>query len=143
MKLLVLNGPNMNLLGKRQVEIYGTGTYEELCRYIEQAAAKRGDEVTFFQSNHEGALIDAIQQSEGRYDAMVLNPGAYAYYSYAIADALRSVSVPAVEVHLTDISAREEFRRRSVTGEACRRVIAGHGFAGYIEAMDALKEEIK
>jgi 3-dehydroquinate dehydratase-2 len=143
MKFLILNGANMNLLGRREVELYGTASYDDLCSYIRTEAAKNHDSVTFFQSNHEGALIDAIQQAEGCYDAMVINPGAYAHYSYAIADALRSVSVPAAEVHLTDIRQREEFRRKSVTGEACRCVIAGHGFAGYAEAMTFLKEAHK
>ena len=139
MKFLILNGPNLNLLGRREPDIYGHQTYEELCRTVNEYAASRGDQANCFQSNHEGTLIDAIQNAEGVYDGIVINPGAYAHYSYAIHDALRSVTVPAVEVHLTDITQREAFRRQSVTAAACRTMIAGHSFAGYTEALELLR----
>ncbi|MBQ0038280.1 MAG: type II 3-dehydroquinate dehydratase [Clostridiales bacterium] len=140
MKFLIINGPNLNLLGRREPEIYGTATYHDLCRLITRRAAEMDCGVTFCQSNHEGTIIDAIQQAEGVYDGIVLNPGAYAHYSYAIHDALRSVSVPAVEVHISDITQREPFRRISVTAPACTAQITGHGFDGYLEAMDLLME---
>lgn len=135
MRFLIINGPNLNLLGKREPDIYGTNTYEALCDLIRQEAAQHGDHASFFQSNHEGAIIDMIQEAEGRFDAIVINPGAYTHYSYAIHDALRSVDIPAVEVHLSDISSREPWRQISVTAPACRNMIAGHGFSGYLEAM--------
>lgn len=139
MKFLIINGPNLNLLGTREPVVYGTQTYDALCREIEENAHEHGDTAAFFQSNHEGALIDKLQECDGVYDGVVINPGAYAHYSYAIADALRAIAVPAAEVHLSDIYAREEFRHKTVTGDACRTVIAGHGFAGYTEAMDFLR----
>lgn len=138
MKILVLNGPNLNLLGKREPGIYGTGSYDDLCMEITAYAAARGIRADIRQSNHEGALIDEIQAADGVYDGIVINPGAYTHYSYAIYDALRAVSVPAIEVHLSDINRRESFRRVSVTAPACRVQIVGHGFLGYMEAMDLL-----
>ena len=140
MKFLIINGPNLNLLGKREPEIYGTQTYDDLCRMIGEYVRQSGDSAAFYQSNHEGALIDAIQEADGCYDGIVINPGAYSHYSYAIHDALRSVSVPAVEVHISDINSREPFRRNSVTAPACAARIVGHGFAGYTEAVALLKE---
>ena len=142
MKFLINNGPNLNLLGQREPDIYGGETYDALCKLIAAHAAQNGDTVDFVQSNHEGALIDAIQSAPGRYDGMVINPAAYTHYSYAIYDALRAVNVPAVEVHISDISAREPWRQVSVTAPACLDSIAGHGFAGYTEAMDLLKEHL-
>lgn len=139
MRFLIINGPNLNLLGKREPDIYGTNTYEALCNLIRQGAEQHGDHVSFFQSNHEGELIDVIQQADNRFDAIVINPGAYTHYSYAIHDALRSISVPAVEVHISDITAREPWRQVSVTAPACRAMIAGHGFEGYLEAMELLR----
>lgn len=140
MKLLIVNGPNLNLLGKREPEIYGHGTYSELCRMITEYAAQRGHQVRFVQSNHEGALIDAIQHSaEDGTGGIVINPGAYAHYSYAIHDALRSVNLPAVEVHISDITAREPWRQTSVTAAACVTMISGQGFNGYLRAMDILE----
>lgn len=140
MRFLVINGPNLNLLGKREPEIYGSRTYDDLCRLLEEHAGQMGDCVEFYQSNHEGGLIDAIQAADGFFDGIVINPGAYSHYSYAIHDALRSISVPAVEVHISDIANREPFRRISVTAPACMAQIAGHGFDGYWEAMTLLKE---
>lgn len=142
MKLLIINGPNLNLLGKREQDIYGRGTYAELCRLIADDARFRGHQVRFVQSNHEGALIDAIQQAgEDGTTGIVINPGAYAHYSYAIHDALRSVSVPAVEVHISDITAREPWRQRSVTAPACVTMISGQGFNGYLRAIDVLESQ--
>ena len=139
MKLLILNGPNLNLLGTREPDIYGRGSYDDLCKLIYEHAAAIGCEAEVFQSNHEGTLIDAIQAAQAGYGGIVINPGAYAHYSYAIYDALRAVDVPAVEVHLTDITAREPFRAVSVTAAACVKTICGHGMQGYVEAMDYLK----
>ena len=138
MKILILNGPNLNLLGKREPGIYGTGSYDDLCMELVAYAAARDIRVDIRQSNHEGTLIDEIQAADGVYDGIVINPGAYAHYSYAIYDALRCAPVPAVEVHISDINAREPFRAVSVTAPACVRVITGHGLAGYLEAMDYL-----
>ena len=144
MKLLIINGPNLNLLGKREPDIYGHETYAGLCRRIADYAAARGHQVRFVQSNHEGALIDAIQLAgEDGTRGIVINPGAYAHYSYAIYDALRAVDVPAVEVHISDITAREPFRAVSVTAPACVKTICGHGLRGYLEAMDYLKETVR
>ena len=139
MRFLIINGPNLNLLGKREPDVYGSGTYESLCALIRQDAEQHGDHASFFQSNHEGAIIDVIQEADGRFDAIVINPGAYTHYSYAIHDALRSITVPAMEVHISDITAREPWRQVSVTAPACRGMIAGHGFAGYLEAMELLR----
>lgn len=142
MKILVINGPNLNLLGKREPEIYGRGTYGALCRHIADYAEEHGHQVCFVQSNHEGALIDAIQQAdEDGTEGIVLNPAAYTHYSYALYDALRAVSVPAVEVHLTDIAAREPWRQVSVTAAACVGMIAGQGFDGYLRAIELLEQQ--
>jgi len=138
MKILVINGPNLNFLGIREKTIYGNQDYEYLIRMIEEHAAEKGMEVTCFQSNHEGAIIDKLQEAyfDGT-DGIVINPGAYTHYSYAIHDALKSLEKPVkVEVHISDISSREEFRKVSVTAPACDRQIYGKGLAGYIEAMD-------
>ena len=129
-------------LGKREPDIYGRGTYAELCREIAEYAEKRGNQARFVQSNHEGVLIDVIQQAgEDGTDGIVLNPGAYTHYSYAIHDALRAIKTPAVEVHISDIASREPWRQVSVTAPACVGVIAGQGFAGYLRAMDLLEEK--
>jgi 3-dehydroquinate dehydratase-2 len=140
MKILVINGPNLNLLGRREPDIYGRQDYAALCRLAEDYATSHSSAVHCFQSNHEGALIDAIQQAEGVYDGIVINPGAYTHYSYAIHDALKAITVPAVEVHLSDIHSREEFRKVSVTAPACVGQISGRGFAGYCAAIDLLLE---
>lgn len=143
MKLLILNGPNLNLLGSREPDIYGSESYDALCQQIRRHAAAIGCTVELYQSNHEGALIDAIQGAQGVYGGIVINPGAYAHYSYAIYDALRAVDIPAVEVHISDITAREPFRAVSVTAPACVKTICGHGLRGYLEAMDYLKETVR
>jgi 3-dehydroquinate dehydratase-2 len=140
-KFLIINGPNLNLLGQREPDIYGRQDYAALCQLIRDHALQRGVEVDFFQSNHEGAIIDEIQQAQGRYDAIVINPGAYTHYSYAIHDALTSIQVPAIEIHISDISQREPFRRHSVVAPACVGQIYGHGFQGYLMAMDRFLEE--
>ena len=140
MKLLIINGPNLNLLGRREPDIYGHGTYADLCGLITDYARGRGHQVRFVQSNHEGVLIDVIQQAgEDGTQGIVINPGAYAHYSYAVHDALRSITVPAVEVHISDISAREPWRHVSVTAPACIKTIAGAGFPGYLRAIDVLE----
>ncbi len=136
MKFLIINGPNLNLLGKREPGIYGDQTYEALCAMISDHARKNGSTVDFFQSNHEGAIIDTIHAADGVYDAIVINPAAYTHYSYAILDALKAVSVPAYEVHISHIDQRESFRAVSVTAPACVGQLYGHGFAGYLMAMD-------
>ena len=138
MHILVVNGPNMNMLGIRQPEIYGHETYEDLKALIRAEADRLGVSVSFFQSNHEGAIIDAIQEADTAFDGIVINPGAYTHYSYAIHDALKAVSIPAVEVHMSDIQKREEFRHLSVTAPACIAQIRGHGFESYTMAIDML-----
>ena len=135
-KFLIINGPNLNLLGKRNPELYNHESYASLCAMIQQYAVDHNSSATCFQSNHEGAIIDQIQAAEGVYDAIVINPGAYAHYSYAIADALQEVDVPAFEVHIGNIHAQESFRSLSVTAPACVGQIHGLGFVGYLRAMD-------
>lgn len=143
MKIMVINGPNLNLLGVREPEIYGANSYADLEEYIEKYAAARGAEAVVVQSNGEGEIIDFVQHALGNYDGIVINPGAYTHYSYAIHDALASVDVPTVEVHISNIHKREEFRRRSVTAPACIGQITGLGFRGYTLAIDYLIEECK
>jgi len=138
MKLLVLNGPNLNMLGVREPEIYGRQSYRDLEAYIRKEAKALGCEVEIRQSNHEGDLVDWIQQALGRFDGVVINPAAYTHTSVAILDALKLVDLPAVEVHLSDVEAREPFRRISYAGLACRKTFAGHGFDGYRMAMEYL-----
>ena len=138
MKILIINGPNINMLGIREPEIYGGESYADLLEFIRGAAADLGVEASFFQSNSEGAIIDAIQAAYGKLDGIVINPAAYTHTSIAIPDALKSVAIPAVEVHLTDISSREPYRRVSYTAEACIKTIAGEGFAGYRAAIAEL-----
>ena len=139
-RILVINGPNLNLLGQREPDIYGRQDYGYLCRLIADHAQVRGVRADCWQSNHEGAIIDHIQQAEGVYDGIVINPGAYTHYSYAIHDALKAITVPAWEVHISDIHSREPFRAVSVTAPACRGQIYGQGLPGYLAAMDALLE---
>ena len=144
MKILVINGPNMNMLGIRQPEIYGHATYEDLKSMIEGEAERLGAEVSFFQSNHEGALVDAIQQAYfDRVDGMIINPAAYTHTSVAILDALKAVALPAVEVHLSDVSAREAFRQISYAGMACVKTYMGLGFEGYRQAILYLKQYLE
>ena len=135
MKILVINGPNLNLLGVREPEIYGRQDYAALQRFIEAAAAELDAEVEIFQSNHEGCLVDKIQEALGRFDGIVINPAAYTHTSVAILDALKAVALPAVEVHLSDVSAREPFRQISYAGMACLKTYAGLGFEGYRQAL--------
>ena len=139
MKLLILNGPNLNLLGIREPSIYGRETYADLCERIKAHADARGIEVRLVQSNHEGGLVDAIQEAyfDG-FDGIVMNPGAYTHTSIALLDALKGVSLPAVEVHISDPDTREEFRKISYVRAACVATVKGHGTAGYIEAIDQL-----
>ncbi len=135
MKLLVLNGPNLNLLGLREPEIYGNETYDDLLALIHRTARELGVEVTCYQSNHEGALIDWIQGAYGVYDGIVFNPAAYTHTSIALLDALKAVGIPTVEVHISDTSKREEFRQVSYVREACVKTVMGLGLEGYGEAM--------
>lgn len=141
MRILVINGPNMNLLGIRQPEIYGRATYEDLKRMITAEAVRLGVEVEFFQSNHEGALVDAIQKAYfDKVDGIVINPAAYTHTSVALLDAVKAVGIPTVEVHVSDPDSREAFRRVSYIREACVGTVRGHGLEGYLEAMRMLAE---
>ena len=137
-RLLVLNGPNLNMLGIREPAIYGKQTYADLTAYIRAEAEKLGANVEIFQSNHEGALVEKIQSALHHFDGIVINPAAYTHTSVAILDALKAVALPAVEVHLSDVSAREAFRQVSYAGMACEKTYAGHGFEGYKLAMEYL-----
>ena len=141
MRILVINGPNLNMLGIREPTHYGHTTYADLLARISAHAEQRGVEVEFFQSNHEGALVDAIQGALGTADGIVINPGAYTHTSIALLDAVKAVSIPTVEVHISDVNAREEFRRISYIRAACIATIAGHGTDGYLEAIDLLIAE--
>ena len=143
MKLLVINGPNLNMLGIREPAIYGSGTYAQLLDMIRAHAERRGAEVSFFQSNHEGALVDAIQQAyfDG-VEGIILNPAAYTHTSVALLDALKAVAIPTVEVHISDVNTREPFRSVSYVRTACLTCICGHGLAGYTEAIDLLLQHL-
>ena len=138
MRILVINGPNLNMLGVRETEIYGVRTYDDLVRMIRNEAGALGADVSFFQSNHEGALVDAIQNAYGSADGIIINPGAYTHTSIALLDALKAVGLPAVEVHISDPDMRETFRRISYIRAACVATIKGRGFDGYIEALRIL-----
>ena len=141
MKLMILNGPNLNFLGIREKEVYGALRYEELCRYLNEQAGALGHTVTVLQSNSEGKLIDFLQQAyHQKMDGIIVNPGAYTHYSYALHDAIKGIQIPTVEVHLSNIHAREEFRRTSVTAPACIGQICGFGAYGYVMAMQALSQ---
>lgn len=140
MKILVINGPNINMLGIREPSVYGNDSYVDLLDYIQNVAAEEGVSVECVQSNHEGDLVDWIQQTPGVYDGIVINPAAYTHTSVAILDALKAVPVPAVEVHISDVSKREDFRQISYAGMACVKTYMGLGFAGYKEAIRFLKE---
>ena len=139
MKILVLNGPNINMLGIREPGIYGKESFSDLLRLLEQTSLEEGIEIEQFQSNHEGCLVDKIQESYGKFDGIVINPAAYTHTSIAILDALKAVGIPAVEVHISDVSARESFRQISYAGLACCKTIMGHGLEGYREAILYLK----
>lgn len=142
MKILVINGPNINMLGIREPSVYGTRDYASLVEFIEKAAVEAGAETECFQSNHEGAIVDKIQEAIGRYDGIVINPAAYTHTSIAILDALKAVGLPSVEVHLTEFREREEFRRVSYAGMACVKTFAGLGFEGYRQAILYLNDYI-
>ncbi|MCM1185525.1 MAG: type II 3-dehydroquinate dehydratase [Lachnoclostridium sp.] len=137
MKILVINGPNINFLGIREKSVYGTQDYDYLLKLIAQKGKECGADITVFQSNHEGAVIDRIQEAyfDGT-EGIVINPGAYTHYSYAIRDALASITVPKVEIHISDITKREDFRKISVTAPACDKQIYGQGLDGYLQAID-------
>ena len=138
MKILVLNGPNLNMLGLREPGIYGSESYADLVRMLEESAQTLGVELEIFQSNHEGVLVDKIQEAYGRIDGIVFNPGAYTHTSIALLDALKAVSIPTVEVHISDLSKREAFRQISYIRAACVKTISGHCLQGYIEALTFL-----
>ena len=140
MKILVINGPNLNMLGIREPGIYGKNTFADLLTLLENTATELGVEVEQYQSNHEGDLVDKIQWAYGKVDGIVINPAAYTHTSVAILDALKAVSIPAVEVHISDVDSREPFRQISYAGTACEKTIKGHGFQGYREAMQYLVE---
>ena len=142
MKLLIINGPNLNLLGLREPEIYGKQDYAALCRFVLDACAEAGVEGELFQSNHEGAIVDRIQAAYGVFDGIVINPAAYTHTSVAILDALKAVAIPVVEVHLSDVNAREPFRHVSYAGLACVKSIIGLGFEGYRQAILYLKDHL-
>ena len=139
MRILVLNGPNINMLGIREPGIYGKCTFADLLTLLEQTAQVEGIEIEQFQSNHEGCLVDKIQEAYGKFDGIVINPAAYTHTSVAILDALKAVGIPAVEVHISDVSQREDFRQLSYARLACCKTIMGHGLEGYREAILYLK----
>lgn len=137
-KILVINGPNLNLLGLREPAIYGDRDFKALLALIERSAAELGLNVECFQSNHEGAIVDCIQQAYGKFEGIVINPAAYTHTSVAILDALKAVALPTVEVHISDVDTREEFRRHSFVSLYAEKVIKGHGLDGYREALEYL-----
>lgn len=142
MKILVINGPNLNMLGIREPEIYGKATYNDLVEFIGNAAVELGVEANFYQSNHEGDLVDRIQQAYGVYDGIVINPAAYTHTSVALLDAVKSVGIPTVEVHISDVREREDFRQVSYIRLGCIGTVMGKGFDGYVEAMEMLLKEV-
>ena len=139
MKILVINGPNLNFLGIREPSVYGKETYQDLCNLIEAYVENKNIEVEIYQSNHEGDLVDRIQQAYyDKVDGIVINPGAYTHTSIALLDALKSVNIKTIEVHISDLSKREDFRQISYVALAANKTIKGHGFNGYLEAIDEL-----
>ncbi len=138
MKILVINGPNINMLGIREPEVYGKETYETLCNMINEYAEKKDIEVEIYQSNHEGSLVDKIQEAYGKVEGIVINPGAYTHTSIAILDALKAVGIPTVEVHISNVASREDFRQISFIRSYCIKTITGKGLKGYLEAIDFL-----
>ncbi len=142
MKFLIVNGPNLNMLGIREPEVYGSMTYEELVYFLHEEALKLGVEIEVFQSNSEGEIVNEIQRAYRRVDGIIINPAAYTHTSIAILDALKAVSIPAAEVHLSDVTKREEFRQVSYAGMACEFHFIGEGKEGYVHAMQALKEKL-
>ena len=143
MKFLVINGPNLNLLGLREPDIYGKQNYAALCDLCRQTCLDAGIEVELYQSNHEGAIVDAIQAAYGKVDGIVINPAAYTHTSIAILDALKAVAIPAVEVHISDVKAREDFRQISYAGKACVKTYMGLGLEGYRQAILWLKDYLE
>lgn len=143
MKILVINGPNINMLGIREPEVYGKENFAFLCKTVEDYAAEKGIEVKLYQSNHEGCLVDEIQASYGKFDGIVINPGAYTHTSIAILDAVKAVQLPTVEVHISDVSSREDFRQISFVRSACIGTITGQGIKGYTLAIDMLINHLK
>lgn len=143
MNILVINGPNLNMLGIREPEIYGKETYNTLIKKIEEYGKKNNVNIRCYQSNHEGDLVDIIQFAYGVYDGIVINPGAYTHTSIAILDALKAVGIPAVEVHISDVDAREDFRKISYVRQACFETISGKGTDGYLLAIDSLMKKMK
>ena len=141
MKILVINGPNINMLGIREPGVYGKQTFQDLLSLLESTGRERNVSVTQFQSNHEGEIVDKIQEAYGIYDGIVINPAAYTHTSVAILDALKAVSIPAVEVHISDVDAREEFRRFSYASLYCEKTIKGQGLDGYRQAIAYLAEK--
>ncbi|MBR2327094.1 MAG: type II 3-dehydroquinate dehydratase [Clostridia bacterium] len=142
MKILVLNGPNINMLGIREPALYGSESYEALKSRVTEHAKKLGIELSLYQSNHEGDLVDAIQACYGNTDGIVINPGAYTHTSIAILDAVKAVGIPTVEVHISKVEEREDFRQVSFVRAACVKTITGKGISGYIEAIDFLSKEV-
>lgn len=143
LKFLVINGPNLNMLGIREPGIYGNMTYPMLCDFIKEKASTMNVDTCFFQSNHEGAIIDEIHAAYLKMDGIIINPGAFTHYSYAILDALKSVAIPTAEVHISDVDSREEFRKISVVRPACCVCITGRGYQGYVDAIAELVAKIK
>ena len=143
MKILVINGPNLNMLGIREPDVYGKNTFADLLALLELTAKEEGIEIEQYQSNHEGCLVDKIQESYGKVDGIVINPAAYTHTSVAILDALKAVSIPAVEVHISDVDSREPFRQISYAGMACKKTIKGLGFEGYRQAILYLKNDLQ
>ena len=141
MKLMVINGPNINMLGIREPGIYGKQTFSDLLMLLEATANRLGVEMEQYQSNHEGCIVDKIQKAYGNVDGIVINPAAYTHTSVAILDALKSVAIPAVEVHISNVDTRESFRQISYTGMYCEKTIKGQGFNGYVQAMEYLKDK--
>ena len=136
MKILILNGPNLNLIGKREPEIYGSVSFETYLEHLKSQFSQH--QIVYYQSNHEGCLIDKLQEADGNYDAVVMNPGGYAHTSIALADCIRAISIPVVEVHISDITRREPYRKHSFTAEACVKCISGLGLEGYAKAIEML-----
>lgn len=142
MKLCIINGPNLNMLGIREPDIYGRTTYADLCALIKDHAQARGVDVEIYQSNHEGDLVDKIQACYENADGIVINPAAYTHTSVALLDAVKAVGIPTVEIHISDVSQREDFRQVSYIRPACCKTITGHGIQGYIEGIDYLLDEV-
>lgn len=143
MKILLVNGPNLNLLGFREKNVYGSLNYDDMISSLKQSAEEMEIEVEFFQSNSEGGLIDKLHQAIGHFDGIIINPGAYTHYSYALHDAIKAIQIPTIEVHISNIHAREEFRKHSATAPACIGQICGLGAYGYVLAMNALKQRLE